>query len=99
MDTWKFNKKNINIYYLWIREKDVVKVMKEQTFPCCTIYSKDLRKKTLHSPTNSIFLSACTITQLPNSKEIKSIIDATFMYKEVVIATFKKHEFVHMCNK
>ncbi len=39
------------------------------------------------------------MTELPNSKEIKSIIDTTFMYKEVVIATFKKHEFVHMCSK
>jgi hypothetical protein len=61
--------------------------------------NKDLSKKTLHSPTNSLFLSACTMTQLPKSKEIRTIIDATFMYKEVVIATFKKHEFVHMCNK
>jgi hypothetical protein len=52
-----------------------------------------------HSPTNSLFLFTCTMTELPNSKEIKSIIDTTFMYKEVVIATFKKHEFVHMCSK
>jgi hypothetical protein len=56
-------------------------------------------RKASTPPTNSLFLYACTMTQLPNCKEIKIIIDATFMYKEVVIATFKKHEFVHMCNK
>jgi hypothetical protein len=56
-------------------------------------------RKTSTPSTNSLFLFACTMTQLPDFKKIRSIIDATFMYKEVVIATFKKHEFVHMCNK
>jgi hypothetical protein len=37
MDIWKFNKKIINIHYLWTRENDVVKVMKEQTFPYYTM--------------------------------------------------------------